>query len=83
MSLDLQLQVLWNNPKLSVAGVVVLSIIAQTLYTKWKRAWEGRVPMVSYFIPWIGSGLEIGRNPNAFFNRTKYAFQRSTRDYVH
>ena len=71
MSLDLQLQVLWSNPKLLAAGAVVLAIVAQTLYEKRKRVSEGRAPMVSHLIPWVGSALEIGGDPDAFFNHAQ------------
>jgi len=71
MSLDLQLQVLWFNPKLLAAGAVVLAIVAQTLYEKRKRASESRAPMVSHLVPWVGSALEMGGDPDAFFNRAQ------------
>jgi len=71
MSLELQLQALWASPKLLAAGAVVLTIAARTLYEKRKRVSEGRAPMVSYLVPWVGSGLEIGRDPDAFFVRAQ------------
>ncbi|KAF9642831.1 cytochrome P450 [Thelephora ganbajun] len=71
MSLDVQLQPLWSNPKLFLTGLVVLAAIVQTLYKKRKRASENRAPMVSHLIPWVGSALEIGRNVDAFFDRAQ------------
>ena len=71
MSLDVQLQVLWNNPKLLAAGAVVLAIVAQSLYEKRKRVWEGKTPIVSHLIPWVGSALEIGGDPDGFFDRAQ------------
>jgi hypothetical protein len=71
MSLDLQLQALLSNPKILAAGAVGLAIVAQTLYEKRKRVSEGRAPMVSHLIPWVGSALEMGGDPDAFFNRTQ------------
>jgi hypothetical protein len=71
MPLDLQLQALWSNPKLLTVGTVILTIVAQALHERWKRASEGRAPMVSHFIPWVGSALEIGGDPDAFFNRVQ------------
>ena len=70
VSLIVQLRVLWSNPKL-LAGGVLVAIFAQTLYKKRKRAWEGRAPIVSYFLPWVGSGLEIRRDPDGFFSRAQ------------
>ena len=54
-----------------LSGAIVLAIIAYTLYEKRKRMREGRTPMVSYLIPWVGSALEIGRGPDAFFDRAQ------------
>jgi len=71
MSLGLQLQALWASPKLLAAGAVVLTVVARNLYEKRKRVTEGRAPMVSHIIPWVGSGLEIGRDPDAFFVRAQ------------
>lgn len=71
MTSDLQLQVLWNNPKLLAAGAIVLAVVAQSLYEKRKRVWEGRSPMVSHLIPWVGSALEIGSDPDGFFERAQ------------
>jgi hypothetical protein len=59
------------NPILLAAGAVVLAIVAQALYERRKRVSEGRAPMVSHFVPWVGSALEIGGDPDAFFNRAQ------------
>ena len=72
MPLDFQLEALWSSPKVLTAGVVVLAIIAQSLYEKRKRASEGRAPMVSHLAPWVGSALEIGGDPDAFFVRAQW-----------
>ncbi|KAF9646730.1 cytochrome P450 [Thelephora ganbajun] len=71
MSLDVQLQALWPNPELFFTGLAVLTIILQSFYEKRKRVSESRAPMVSHPIPWVGSALEIGRNPDTFFNRAQ------------
>ena len=34
----------------------------------------GRPPRVPYWIPWIGSALEIVRDPDEFFKAMSYAF---------
>ena len=59
------------HPKLLAAGAVVLAIVVQNLYEKRKRVLEGRAPMVSHLIPWVGSALEIRGDPDAFFNRAQ------------
>ena len=71
MSLDLEFRALWSNSMLLAAGAVVLAIVAQTSYEKRKRVSEGRAPMVSHLIPWVGSALEIGGDPDAFFSRAQ------------
>ncbi|KAF9646393.1 cytochrome P450 [Thelephora ganbajun] len=68
---EFQLQTLWSNPNFLAAGAVVLVILVQSLYEKRKRVSEGRAPMVSHLIPWVGSALEIGGDPDAFFNRAQ------------
>ena len=71
MSLDVTFQAQWGNQKLLAAVLVALAIVAQTLYKRRKRVSEGRAPMVSYLIPWVGSALEIGGDPDAFFSRAQ------------
>ena len=72
MSLGLQLGVLCSDPKYLAAGAITLAILVQALYEKRKRTKsEGRAPMVSYLIPWVGSALDIGRDPDDFFDRAQ------------
>jgi len=71
MPLHVQLQALWSYPKLFAATVAILTIFARTLYEKRKRESEGRAPMVSHLIPWVGSALDIGRDPDAFLSRAQ------------
>ena len=71
MSLDLQLRAQWYGPVLLAAGAVTLAVVAQTLLERRKRVSEDRAPMVSYFVPWVGSALGIGRDPDVFFNRAQ------------
>ena len=73
MSLDVKLQAQWYDQRILAAVVVALAIVAQTLYERRKRVSEGRAPMVSHLIPWVGSALEIGGNPDRFFSRAQYA----------
>ena len=71
MQLDVKLQAQWDNRKLLAAVLAALAIVAQTLYMRRKRVSEGRAPMVSHLIPWVGSALEIGGDPDAFFSRAQ------------
>jgi len=68
MSLDLQLQVLWSNPKLLVAGAVVLAVAAQTLYEKRKRAQRAE-PQWSHSMGGVCVGNR-GRSRHVFQSRT-------------
>lgn len=75
MSFDFQTRALTSNPRLPAAGIavlaVVLTVVAQSLYERRKRVGEGRSPMVSHLIPWVGSALEIGGDPDTFFDRAR------------
>ena len=71
MSLTLQPGLLLTYKKPFAALVVTLLVAARTLYDKRKRALEGRAPMVPHLIPWVGSGLELGKDPDAFFDRAR------------
>ena len=75
MSFGLQLQAPFSSPNLLIVAAVVLVIIAhacQAWYEQRKRVSEGRAPRVPYIIPWVGSALDIWRDPDAFFTRTQY-----------
>lgn len=75
MPLGPQLEALWSHPKLLAAGIVALAILAQALHEKRKRRSEGRAPMVSHLIPWVGSALEVGGDPDAFFERAQWVLK--------
>ena len=60
---------LWKEPVV-IATSVLLLIIARVAYKKSRIT--GRPPMVSYTIPWVGSAIDIGKNPDAFFKRAMY-----------
>lgn len=60
---------LWMEPKVALA-VVLLLIIAQTVYKRFRTT--GRPPVVSYVVPWVGSAIELGKSPDAFFKRVMY-----------
>ena len=60
---------LWKDPTV-VAASVLLLIIVRVAYKRSRVS--GRPPMVSYTIPWVGSSLELGKNPDAFFKRAMY-----------
>jgi hypothetical protein len=76
MSFGLQLEILWSYPSFLAAGAVVLAVVTQAWYEKRKRALEGRAPMVSHLIPWVGSALEVAADPDAFFDRARWVVRR-------
>ena len=63
---------LWKEPMV-IATTVLLLIIARVAYKR--NQIIGRPPMVSYVIPWVGSAIDIGKNPDAFFERAMYVEQ--------
>ena len=67
---------LWKEPVVIVTSVLLL-IIARVAYKKSRIT--GRPPMVSYTIPWVGSAIDIGKNPDAFFKWAMFVEQLSTR----
>lgn len=78
MSLSLQslrLEILLPYPKFFITIAVVLIVVAWTSFEKRGRRLAGRAPMVSYRVPWVGSGLEIGRDPDAFFDRARWVIE--------
>ena len=66
-NMDLEL---WKEHKV-VATIVGLLIIARAVYGKSQVT--GRPPVVPYVIPWVGSAIDLGRDPDAFFKRAMYA----------
>ena len=63
---------LWKEPMV-IATTVLLLIIARAAYKR--NQIIGRPPMVSYVIPWVGSAIDIGKNPDAFFEWAMYVEQ--------
>ena len=59
---------LWKEPKVIVAGIL-LFVIARAVY---KKNQVGRPPVVSYAVPWVGSAIDLGKSPDAFFKRAMY-----------
>ena len=60
---------LWKEPRVVLASVLLL-IIARAAY---KRNQDiGRPPVVSYAVPWVGSAIDLGKDPDAFFKRAMY-----------
>jgi hypothetical protein len=57
---------LWKGPKVILASILLL-VVARTVYKKTQIT--GRPPVVSYLVPWVGSALDLGKNPDAFFRR--------------
>ena len=60
---------LWKDPKVVVASVLLL-VLARTVYKR--NRVTGRPPVVSYIIPWVGSAIDLGKSPDAFFQRAMY-----------
>ena len=60
---------LWKEPKVIIAGVLVL-FIARAMHKRSRTT--GRPPVVSYAVPWVGSALDLGKSPDAFFKRAMY-----------
>ena len=50
-----------------IAAGVLLFIVAWTMHKR--NRITGRPPVVSYAVPWVGSALDLGRCPDAFFKR--------------
>lgn len=53
-----------------IVASVLLLIIARAVYKRNQAT--GRPPMVSYAIPWVGSAIDLGKSPDAFFKRAMY-----------
>lgn len=60
---------LWKEPKVIVASVLLLTI-ARAVYKR--NRVTGLPPVVSYLVPWVGSAIELGKNPDQFFKRAVY-----------
>ena len=50
-----------------IAASVLLLVVARTVYKK--NQITRRPPVVSHLIPWVGSALDLGKSPDAFFRR--------------
>ena len=57
---------LWKGFK-AIAISLSLLVIARAAYRKTQTT--GRPPVVSYIVPWVGSAIELGKSPDAFFER--------------
>ena len=60
---------LWKEPVV-IATIVLLLITTRVAYNR--NRITGCPPTVSYTIPWVGSAIDIGKNPDAFFKRAMY-----------
>ena len=60
---------LWNESKVVLSSVLLL-VIARAVYRRNQVA--GRPPVVSYAVPWVGSAIDLGKCPDAFFKRAMY-----------
>ena len=57
------------EPKVIVASVLLL-VIARAVYER--NQFAGRPLVVSYAVPWVGSTIDLGKSPDAFFKRAMY-----------
>lgn len=57
------------------ATVFALSLTAFLLYKLSRKAngAQGKPPVVPYVVPWVGSAITMGKDPDAFFKNAKYA----------
>ena len=60
---------LWKEPKVLVASILLL-VVARAVYKK--NRITGLPPVVSYLVPWVGSALDLGKDPDGFFERAMY-----------
>ena len=60
---------LWKEPKVIVASALLL-VIARMVYKRSRIT--GRPPVVPYLVPWVGSAIELGKDPDGFFKRARY-----------
>lgn len=60
---------LWKEPKVIVASILLFAV-TRMIYKK--NRLTGRPRVVSYLVPWVGSAVELGKNPDAFFRRAMY-----------
>ena len=67
-SLEMALE-LWKEPTVIAASIMLL-IIARVAHSRHRIT--GQPPVVSYAIPWVGSAIDLGKNPDAFFKRAMY-----------
>ncbi|KAF9646400.1 cytochrome P450 [Thelephora ganbajun] len=56
----------WKEPKVILASVLLL-VTARAVYKK--KQITRRPPVVYYAVPWVGSAIDLGKSPDAFFKR--------------
>ncbi|KAG8931691.1 hypothetical protein FRC01_000967 [Tulasnella sp. 417] len=63
-----------SNSSLTVATTAVAGAIVVGYYYAKKKSDSQRPPLVPYTIPWLGSAITLGKDPDAFFkdSREKY-----------
>lgn len=49
---------------------VLLLIVARAVYKR--NRITGLPPVVSHLVPWVGSAIELGKDPDGFFKRAMY-----------
>ena len=59
----------------ALAKPALLALIAVVAFSFVKTApGTRRPPLVSYWIPWLGSAITLGKDPDRFFKRATYVF---------
>ncbi|KIJ43970.1 hypothetical protein M422DRAFT_252463, partial [Sphaerobolus stellatus SS14] len=56
-----------DRSKLLMAGAGLLAVFLYKLVER--RNNDGRPPMLKYWVPWLGSAIELGKNPDGIFAR--------------
>ncbi|KAK0500774.1 cytochrome P450 [Armillaria luteobubalina] len=66
------LQDSWQERPALLSGIVVLVLFV--LYRRSQSSLSLQVPAVPYIIPWLGSAISMGKNPDAFFAKCTARF---------
>jgi hypothetical protein len=73
MTTLLDSQSLWNiSPVYAGTTILVASIVVILLSKNQQASSSGEPPLVPHLIPWVGSVIDMGKDPDAFFSSTMY-----------
>jgi hypothetical protein len=66
-------QSLWNiSPVYAGTAILIASVVVTLLSRSRRGSPSGEPPLVPYFIPWVGSVIDMGKDPDAFFSSAMY-----------